>query len=277
MQLCCQDSTNPFEKCHKLSGNPEERAITDLGANTGAAAGAILSLVFADGHRPDLDALSQLAADETAGFAFMVSHAPAIETGWAELLAMGLTFDIAGLAPGPAGPEPAQGTLLGLLEAPQGEVVTLAVGPHLGDAAGMLPIVRVLAGIGVRLCSLPEVRSAVWRPASAWMTPTYFQKVVGKWLDGGAFPALGLTSLERDSDGSIYTRGLSLFTGQELRFAPDPRLGAADFARLGVRLIHALIDNDPLEVSHQFTGPDGEAVEVEPSADRAWLRVTVRR
>lgn len=272
-----QDSTNPFKKWHKIPEEVEDSVITELGANNGAAAGAILSLVFAEGQRPDLVAVTAHGSDAGAGVPFSISYAARIEDGWAELLAMGLTFDLAGLSPGPAGPAPEAGTLLGLLEAPQGEVLTLAAGPHLGDAAGMIPIVRVLAGIGVRLCALPGVLSAVWRPASAWMTPTYFQKVVGKWLEGGAFPALGLTSLERDSDGSIYTRGLSLLTGQELRFAPDARLGAADYARIGVRLIHALIETDPLTVAHQFTGPDGEAVDVVPSTDGGWLRVSVRR
>lgn len=202
--------------------------------------------------------------------------APAAE-GWAELLARGLTFDCAGLAPGPTAPRPSPGTLLGLLEAPAGEVITLAAGPHLDDAPGMQPVVRVLAGLGARLCGLPGVLSAVWRPAHAWMTPVYFQKVVGKWLAGGPFPALGLTTLERDSDGSIYTRGLALMTGQELRFAPDARLGAADFARMAVRLIHALIEIEPLALPHQFTGPDGEVIDVAPMADARWLRVTVRR
>jgi hypothetical protein len=190
---------------------------------------------------------------------------------------MGLTFDCGGLAPGAPGPQPAPGTLLGLLEAPAGEVVTLAAGPHLDDAPGMQPVIRVLAGIGARFCALPGVLSAVWRPAQAWMTPVYFQKVVGKWLAGGPFPALGLTTLERDADGSIYTRGLSLMTGQELRFVPDGRLGAADIARIAVRLIHALIETDPLAAAHQFTGPDGEVIDVSPLADGRWLRVTVRR
>ena len=246
-------------------------------ANVGAAAGAILSLIFEPGQRPDIDAVFKLADRTDEGIGFSVSHVAPTDQGWIELLAMGLTFDCAGLAPGQSAPVPPPGTLLGLLEAPQGEVVTLAAGPHLGDAPGMQPAVRVLAGLGARLCGLPGVLSAVWRPAHAWMTPSYFRKVVGKWLDGGPFPALGLTTLERDSDGSIYTRGLALMTGQELRFAPDPKLGAADVARIAVRLIHALIETEPLTVAHQFTGPNGETIDVAPLPGMQFLRVTVRR
>ena len=109
------------------------------------------------------------------------------------------------------------------------------------------------------------------------MAPAYFRKMVGKWVEGGAFPALGLTSLEREGDGAIVTRGMSLLTGQELRFEPDRRLGAADIARIAVRLIHALIEVDPLEVAHEFTGPEGEVIDVAPFQSGQLLRVTVRR
>lgn len=246
-------------------------------ANAGAAAGAILSLIFESGRRPDIDAMFRLAEEADDGIVFSVSHVAPAEQGWIELLAMGLTFDCAGLAPAASAPEPPTGTLLGLLEAPKGEVVSLAAGPHLGDAPGMQPVVRVLAGLGAQLCGLPGVLSVVWRPAHAWMTPTYFRKVVGKWLADGPFPALGLTTLERDSDGSIYTRGLALMTGQELRFVPDAKLGAADIARIGVRLVHALIETDPLSVPHQFTGPSGAIIDVTPTPGTHFLRVAVRR
>ncbi|MEQ1498054.1 MAG: hypothetical protein ABL914_05295 [Novosphingobium sp.] len=221
--------------------------------------------------------MHDLSGGPSAGLGFSISHVAPAEQGWVELLAMGLTFDCAGLRPGPSGPQPAAGTLLGLLDAPLGDVVTIAAGPHLEEAPGMLPVLRVLAGLGARLCDLPGIKAVVWRPAHCWMTASYFSKVVGKWLAGGPFPALGLTTLERDSDGSIYTRGLGLITGQELRFAPDPKLGAADVARIAVRLIHALIEADPLDVAHQFSGPSGETIDVAPQAGQAMLRVTIRR
>ncbi len=236
-----------------------------------------MSLVFEEGQRPDADALYALSRQDSEGTGFSVSHVAPAADGWAELLAMGLTFDCAGLVPAAAGPKPPAGTLLGLMEEPAGEVVTLAPGPHIEDAPGMLPIVQVLAGVAARLCSLPGVKAVVWQPAQCWMPSAYFAKVVGKWLAGGAFPALGLTTLERGSDGSIYTRGLSLMTGQELSFAPDAKLGAADVARIAVRLIHALIEVDPLEEPHQFTGPDGEVIDVTPQSGNYSLRVTIRR
>lgn len=255
----------------------EGSVITADKPHTGAATGAILSLVFEPGRRPDAASLLALGDGDGPGTRFTITHMAPAEDGWVELLASGLTFDCAGLAGGPPGTAPPAGTLLGLLDAPAGETLTLAAGPHLDDAPGMQPVIRTLAGIGVRLCTLPGVLSAVWRPAQAWMTPVYFQKVVGKWLAGGPFPALGLTTLERAGDGAIYTRGLALMTGQELRFSPDARLGAADVARIAVRLVHALIDADPVVDAHQFTGPDGETIDVAPMADPGWLRVSVRR
>lgn len=237
---------------------------------------AIVSLVFERGQRPGIDALYDLAGQPAEHTTFSVSHV-ASDGGWAELLAMGLTFDCFGLEPGSSASTPPQGILLGLHSAPEGEVLALKPAPHLADTPGMLPIVRVLAGLTVRLAELPGVQAVVWHPAHAWMLTSYFRKVVSNWLNGGAFPALGLTTLERDGDGSIYTRGLALMTGQELRFAPDPKMDAADVARVAVRLVHALIEVDPLESPHQFAGPDGTTVDVVPLPGGQTLRVTIQR
>ena len=109
------------------------------------------------------------------------------------------------------------------------------------------------------------------------MPPAYFAKVIGNWLADGPFPALGLTSLERESDGAIVSVGLALITGQELRFLPDPKLGAADIARIAVRLIHALIESEPLTKAHSFVGPDRETLLVTPNLRGTQLDVLIQR
>ena len=241
---------------------------------------AVLSLVYADGRRPDVAALQALAAAQTNGgdkVRFALSHVPDPAEGWAELLSAGLTFDCAGLAPAAPVPMPVGGALLGLEKAPEGEAISLSPGPHLADAMGMLPVVRVLAGLGAQLAALPGAVAVIWNPARCWMPPAYFGKVVGNWLADGAFPALGLTSLERTSDGSIVSVGLALLTGQELRFLPDPKLVTADIARIAVRLIHALIESEPLTGPHTFVGPDREALRVMPKLRGTQLDVTIER
>ena len=241
---------------------------------------AVLSLVFAEGQRPDGAALRALTAARPRGrgaVPFSISHAPDPGLGWVELLADGLTFDCAGLAPTAAAPLPAGGALLGLERQPEGEVITLSPGPHLADAMGMLPVVRTLAAIGAQLASLPGANAVIWNPARCWMPTGYFRKVIEGWLAGGPFPALGLTSLERKADGSIVSVGLALMTGQELRFLPDAKLVAADIARIAVRLIHALIESEPLTSTHTFLGPDKEKLVVSPNLRGTQLDVTIQR
>ena len=85
-----------------------------------------------------------------------------------------------------------------------------------------------------------------WTPAGSWIAPDLFRRSVTDWLKGGAFPGLVLTALERQRNGAMISRGLTLLTGQELRFEPDKRLPAAAMARLAVRLIHELVQSGPL-------------------------------
>ncbi|WP_260923592.1 hypothetical protein [Novosphingobium sp. 9] len=56
-----------------------------------------------------------------------------------------------------------------------------------------------------------------WGPAETLMDPSYFARIVMNWLGGGAFPVLGLTAIAVASDGSVASRGLAHFTGQELQ------------------------------------------------------------
>ena len=244
----------------------------------------MLSLIFAEGQRPDLDAIAALASVPGSVMPFAISHIPDPDCagpgpaqGWVELLAGGLTFDLHGLAHGQPSAYPAPGALLGLAEAPAGEALALQPAPHLADGPGMLPAVRVLAGIGTRLAGLPGVLAAHWGPASCWMTIKYYCGVVTEWLDGGAFPALGLTSLRREPDGAMTSLGLDFFTGQELRFEPDRRLPPAAIAKAAVRLVHSLVESGPLRARTEYAGPDGIVLLVEPVRQGRLLRVTVQR
>lgn len=237
-----------------------------------------LCLIFASGMRPNLALLEQLAGQPCSGSPalapFAISHrSPAQD--WAELLVEGLTFDCTGLAPGPVDPQPLAGPVLGLKSMPAGEVVSIAPGPHLAGGAGLVPVLRALAGLGVQLASLPGVLAAVWSPAGSWIEPELFRRAITNWLQGGAFPALTLTALKRESNGAMVSRGLTLLTGQELRFEPDKRLPAARMARLAVRLIHELVQSGPLATERDFVGPDGEHLLAVPVRNATEVRVLV--
>lgn len=239
------------------------------------ATGAVLSLIFAKGQRPDCAAVAALASTGSARFA--VSHGADGHAGWLELLVMGLALDCHGLAPSPPGQPPLAGPVLGLADMPDGEAVTLQPGPHLADAGALVPVVRALALLGLELSALPGLLAVCWNPAASWMAPAYFRKVTGDWLAGGPFPALGLTSLRRSGNGAMDSQGLAFFTGQEITIPAASGLSPSDQARIAVRLINDLVEREPLVEPEQFKGPGGEVVVVAPITAERRLRVMVRR
>ncbi len=206
-----------------------------------------------------------------------MSHRPPGDEGWLELLAMGLTFDCRGLAPATAKAVPPAGQLFGLIQPIVGEAIELAPGPHLGQVSALLPVVRVLCGLGATLAALPGVLAVCWGPAKSWMEPNYFIQAIRTWLAGGAFPALGLASLERDSNGVLSSLGLDFLIGQELRFEPDSSLPLATATRIAVRLIHQMAEGGAMISATELIGPNGEALLAVPFNDGRQLRVMRRR
>jgi hypothetical protein len=264
------------DKAHKPN-DAWGKAIVKTVDSVDKARDAVLSLIFAKGQRPTAEAVAALQQQDGTGLGFAISHRPPADEGWLELLARGLTFDCRGLAPAPGAPFPRPGTLLGLQQEPAGEALALMPGPHLAEGRGLLPVVRILAGLGAVLSELPGVLAVSWNPAGSWMAPEYFRKRVSDWLGGGAFPALGLTTLKRESNGAMVSQGLELLIGQELRFEPDADLAPAQIARIAVRMIHELIERGPLTEADEFAGPDDEPLLAVPVHDGMQLRVMVRR
>lgn len=233
----------------------------------------MLSLLFGQGQRPDAGALQALAQADSGPLHFSISHQPDPEEGWLELLASGLTFDCRGLAPAAPQAAPPGGALLGLAAAPVGEAVSLAPGPHLLEGGGLPPVVRALAGLGAALAELPGLAAVVWHPARSWMEPGYFRKAIGTWLDGGAFPALGLTTLERHGNAGMTSLGLTLFTGQELRLEGMERHTPQAMAHIALRLIHELVAEGPLLEARDYVGPGGELLHAVPDGRFVTVRL----
>lgn len=233
----------------------------------------MLSLLFEQGQRPDADALEALSRTEGGLLHFSISYQPDPDEGWLELLASGLTFDCRGLSPAAPQAPPPHGALLGLAAEPVGEAVSLAPGPHLRDGGGLFPVVRILAGLGATIAALPGLRAAVWHPARSWMAPDYFRSVIGAWLAGGAFPALGLTTLERHGAAGMASCGLALFTGQELRLEGMEGLAPAAMARIALRLMHELVAAGPLAERRDFVGPGGERLHAVPDGRFVTVRL----
>ena len=227
-----------------------------------------LSLLFRRGERPTVGAIAQLvdAARET-GLLARVSHRPEDAAGWLELLASGLTFDLRGLTPAHAGEDIEVEQAFGF----EGdyaiagcETVDLVPSGHIVAGAGLEPVLRVMTGLAANLALHLPVRGVYWRSAHTLMEPRYFSRLMLNWLGGGAFPALGLTALVLGADGSVASRGLAHFTGQEMQLEGRAGETPADTIKLAVRVIDHLVRHGRIsEPSRIGTGPD--ALVAEPS------------
>ena len=207
---------------------------------------------FAPGHRPTAQDVARLASRPAETTKHSVSLMPEPDEGWLELIAMGLTFDVSGLAPLEQAEARCADHHFGLeagVADQTYETVRLAAGPHLSGARQMLPVLRILAGLGAELARLPGLRAVGWETAASRMSPAYFMSAVRAWLVGGAFPALGLTAFRRMPSGAMLSQGLTLFTGYEVLV--DPREGEAiqETAKLAARVVHILIQSGPDDLS----------------------------
>lgn len=237
-----------------------------------------VSLLFAPGARPDAGAVAALLAQPPGeqGQPARISHGGDVASGTLELLASGLTFDLSGLSPGEPAPLLAAAHVYGLdgsIAASPLEAVTLRAGEHVSAGGTLVPVVRVMAGLAARLAGLQGIAAVAWHPAGTWIEPGFFIRAVSAWLAGGAFPALGLTALERTADGGVETSGLAWFTGQELRLEPLAGEEGAATVKVAMRLVDALVAHGRLGGRQTFSGPDGSLLVAEPEAGGKLVRV----
>lgn len=231
-----------------------------------------VSLFFPPGQRPSADMMDSVLGMEpgTGGGAEVTArivHRPPDLEGWLELLANGLTFDLVGLAPSvPArSMEIVQQHGFDSPFCSDGmETVELVPGGHIVGGAGLLPVIRILAGLAASLALKLPVAAVGWQSAQTVMEPRYFAQLVVNWLAGGAFPALGLTALLRAEDGSIGTRGLARFSGQEMQLEGAPGESASDSLKLAIRVVDFLVRQGKLEGPREIDSPRGRLL-VEPS------------
>lgn len=101
----------------------------------------------------------------------------------------------------------------------------------------------------------------------------FFESVATAWLEGGAFPALGLTAFRETVDGALQSVGLDFWIGQELRLEPPISHDKVAATRLGVRLINQLILVGAMTQAERVTAPDGSRLVMRPSTNGKFIRV----
>lgn len=249
-----------------------------------------LYLLFEHGTRPmrsrvlaALDALAHVAvshdpASSAANPPRMDGQPDGSGSHWLELLIAGMTFDLLGMAPGPALVAPQIAHRIGCetetdLEAL--EALVLVPGPHLADGANSLPIVRAMLELGCGLAAeLEHAKTLCWSPARTAMPKTMFCASVEKWIGGGPVPGLGLTSFAVDGDGLVISEGLDFFVGQELRFSRGLSQDRIAATRLGVRLVHEIVGSGHLEAPREVVIAEGNRLFLQPDVSTGLIEVS---
>lgn len=252
---------------------------------SGHAVAKGISLLFASGKRPDSGAIAEFAARSPE---VSLTHDPAdshhSDEGegfggrrWVELLRSGLTFDLVGLAPGEPTPIPEtehcfdfpdRETLLSC------EALQLLHGPHLAGGEHSPPVVRGLLALARDLVHhFEHLQAVAWPQSRSVIGRRYFESTITAWLDGGAFPALGLTAFAQTGEGALQSLGLEYFIGQELCLEPPLTADKLAATRLGIRLINQLVLMGGIDGDERVVGPDGSNLILRLSDDRRLIRV----
>lgn len=256
-----------------------------------------ITLLFTAGTRPDGDAMAAFArsAPDVA-----LSHGPAVApylylvpnrpSGpniraegspagyWVELLREGLTFDLIGLRPG-------EGTAAAPIDhcfdfpdhsrVQACEALCLLPGPHLAGGEHSLPVVRGLLALARDLVHhFEHLEGLIWPPSRSVIGRRFFESTVTAWLEGGAFPGLGLTAFSQAEDGALQSVGLSHFIKRELRIEPALAQDRVAATRLAIRLVNLLVAMGGIESEERVTAPDGSALVLRPSADAPLISVS---
>lgn len=282
----------------ELTDGWELEGVWKITESTGSVATGIY-LLFARGKRPDRAAIKAfVAAQQGTSISHDPSGNPALqlvtadgrhigqgnpEEGpntnavWMELLRDGLTFDLEGLAPGETCAFPKANHRFDLEDLPSAanyDALVLEPGHHLAGGERTMPVVKGLVGLARELIHhFDDLLAVVWPPAASAIGRRYFESVAAAWLEGGPFPALGLTSFRETIDGALQSEGLSFWIDQELRLEPPLSADKLYATRMGVRLIIQLILVGGVDGSERIIAPDGSRLVLRTSRNGQFIRV----
>jgi len=259
-----------------------------------------LFLLFATGKRPDRAAIRDFISSQRS---VTLTHDPAdgsplqlvAENGdtvvgeglvspsttdivWLELLRDGLAFDLRGLAPRGVATFPDIEHRFDLDNVPgpaRFEALQLLPGNHLSGGERSLPVVKALMALARDLTHhFADLEGIVWPPSGSAIGRRFFESVSTAWLEGGPFPALGLTAFRETVDGALQSVGLDFWIDQELRIEPPLSADKVAATRLGVRLVNQMIIVGGLEQSERIVSPDGTRLLLSLSRNRKFIRVS---
>ena len=256
--------------------------------------------MFARGKRPDRSALKAFVAGQSA---ISISHDPLAEhpvelvssdeglapktianetggcpTNWMELLCEGLAFDLKGLSPGEGAAVPPVRHRFDIdagLDLGDHEALVLVPGHHLAGGERAMPVVKGLLGLARDLVhNFEDLEAIIWPASASAIGPRFFESVITAWLDGGPFPALGLTAFEEIESGALQSVGLDFWIDQELLIEPPLSVDKIAATRLGVRLVNQLVLVGGIDGSERVVAPDGGRLVMRMSRNERFIRVS---
>lgn len=206
------------------------------------------------------------------------THADLEDGVWLELLQDGLTFDLFGLFPGDGCPYPNCEHRFDFDQSPGAlrlEALYLVPGQHLAGAANSMPVMQGLVALCRDLVNhFDDLEAIAWEPSASVIGRRYFESVSTAWLDGGPFPALGLTAFRETIDGALQSVGLDFWIGQELRIEPPIASDRVGATRLGTRLVNQLVMVGGIDQGERVVAPDGTRLTMRPSRNGKFVRVS---
>lgn len=198
--------------------------------------------------------------------------------GWLELHSSGLTFDLIGLGDGPTVTLPQTDHEFdcdGNFDRSSLSTVNLVPSEHLIAGEATMPILQGLLRLARDFVQhFEQTKYLIWPHSKSIIGRRFFESTVTAFLDGGAFPALGLTAFHEVADGGLETVGLAHFIGQELRLDANIVNDRVAATRLGVRLVNQLVLTGAVNGPEQLTGMDGQIIRLEPSENGRLIRVS---
>lgn len=195
---------------------------------------------------------------------------------WVELVRDGLSFDLDGLVPGQAAAFPDPVHRIDFAELPSRfdcEPLRLSPGHHLVGGERTMPVAKGLLGLARDLAEhFDDLHAVVWPPSQSVIGRRYFESVISAWLQGGAFPGLGLIAFNETPDGALQSQGLAFWIDQELRLEPPLSSDTIAATRLGVRLIDQLLLVGGIEESERIVAPDGSRLVLRTSRNGEFVQ-----
>lgn len=148
--------------------------------------------------------------------------------------------------------------------------------PLLGErTTGMREFFKMM----VLLIDLFDASHIFWSPARLWSDAPQFRASIAEMLASGMPPVLHLVAFRRKDLGdgaAMGTRGLALFSGQELEARVPGGWTAAEMVRRLSRLALDMMLNGPVREARTMRGLEaGEWIDLLPPPDGARQRSTV--